>query len=347
MGRGDESGAPAQIAPRGRGGLRGSDGFLPSDETSERGSVTTVFFATVLLTTACKTGETESLGEPGGASHELRAEATGRPVPITALREEPARWDGRQVQGAVVVAAVVDERGLWVETDAKDRLFVVVADTPAFGLDDFVAGQELYLSEATVRTPDSLGSVGSANLADVRQTVGTQPVVLVVEEPDVGLIGWASMARARRAAAWSTYDTDGDNRLTEAEYRAVLDQSQVWDRFDDDGDGRFSSDELVTGTFVTWDVDGDGHVDVDEYRRGWRQWPDHDADWTAFTDWDTDGDGRLSAAEFGTGWERAALYDRYEMGDDELLDADEYTHQTWSGWDVDGDGYVDMWEYPL
>jgi hypothetical protein len=105
---------------------------------------------------------------------------------------------------------------------------------------------------------------------------------------------------------------------------------------------------LVAGTAfaadTSWDTNGDGMIDRDEYNAGMSQ---NDS---TFGAWDSDGDGTLSRGEYETGVQESddpdgfgswdERYSGWDADEDDMLSSDEYSEGLWGTFDADGD---DMW----
>jgi len=105
----------------------------------------------------------------------------------------------------------------------------------------------------------------------------------------------------------ATADTDGDNRVSRAEYldavgRGVVDDPQQYEN---------SIDRIVTALFRALDIDGNGHLDLAELQRMGAAFGHSEQDIvTLFGMLDTDGNGVISVDEL-----TAAVRDFY-YGDD-------------------------------
>ena len=66
-----------------------------------------------------------------------------------------------------------------------------------------------------------------------------------------------------------------------------------------------------------------------------------------FAEWDADGDGRIAFDEFGDAFDSAvgAFYHPWDIGGDNVLDAQEYYHGIFGIYDENADGAMDLQEF--
>ena len=84
----------------------------------------------------------------------------------------------------------------------------------------------------------------------------------------------------RMSAGWvdangnmfTQWDTDNSGDLTEAEFRAGINNSQMYAQWDVNGDNRIDNDEFLKYSYRIWDTDRNGVVDANEYNMRSEHW---------------------------------------------------------------------------
>lgn len=76
------------------------------------------------------------------------------------------------------------------------------------------------------------------------------------------LTGASAAAVAAEPIAW---DTDGDGMLEYAEWDTNYDYDPIYALWDTDKSGSLSNEEFGTGLFNSYDADGDGKLNKEEY----------------------------------------------------------------------------------
>jgi len=308
-----------------------------------------VHVPTLLLLAACaKEDGIGSLSEPDGF-YSLYTEDR-RPVRVESVLGDPKRWDGQRLRGNVEVRDVPTDRGFWIGRPGGDQLFVATVGVPDGARLEIAAGQELYLVEARVETPNQVAPDADQRLdLETASVARTQPAFLVTAESQILVIDPGTQDHPRYPLyTYSMLDADTDHRITRAEFDEHYDDRARFDAWDADGDGSLDAVEWSDGLFLQWDMNRDGFVDVDEYRKGWRIWYESKPDeaWPDYDTWDLDDDTKLSPTELGEAWASLRLYDTFDIDGDKVVLYNEFLDGTWTLWDVDGDGAVDMMEFP-
>jgi len=109
----------------------------------------------------------------------------GEAFPIAAVMDSPGEWEGRTVEGEVVVRSVPTDRGFWVEEDGQRAFFVV--DPEGRESDAHIQqGQRLRISGAKVHR--GLDDLTGQLVAEARQMVEDEPVFFVVDPEDFEIL---------------------------------------------------------------------------------------------------------------------------------------------------------------
>jgi len=121
--------------------------------------------------------------------HELYVEPYADKVKINLrdVRETPAAWDGKRVEGRVAVQRTVTPRGFYLSDLAENELFVIVLDQPDTELVAFESGTELLLEDATIRVPDGFDDKLAPN-AETMAIASEEPAFLVVSQGEVRVV---------------------------------------------------------------------------------------------------------------------------------------------------------------
>ncbi len=80
-----------------------------------------------------------------------------------------------------------------------------------------------------------------------------------------GLRGW-SKSDAVSWGRFATWDADNNRLISRSEFLAQWDQLTVYDEWAVDDDPELGEEEFARGVYATWDSNGDGVVDMIEYR---------------------------------------------------------------------------------
>lgn len=115
---------------------------------------------------------------------------------------------------------------------------------------------------------------------------------------------------------------------------------------DINNNGILDSNEF--GTFVrrSWDMNGDGFIDDSEWNAGTTRWyPTGYNEYKTYTVWDKDRDGRLDSTEFDTVVTTTKLYETWDVNNDKILEDDEYAAKTFSVYDENADGSLNLKEW--
>jgi len=156
--------------------------------------------------------------------------------------------------------------------------------------------------------------------------------------------GAEALTSASTDYAFQQMDADSDQRLSQSELSAGLDQ-YYFSQWDTDDDGVFRDDEVGRGLFGYWDTDASGAIDYDEWTVGIYGWMSPAIEVTTFEDWDADGDQELTATEFTDGMTRMEIYDSFDVDRNGTIDRDELVKHVYTKLDTDGDGFIDYVEW--
>lgn len=105
--------------------------------------------------------------------------------PIAAVMDSPSEWEGRTVEGEVVVREVPTDRGFWVEEDGKRAFFVV--DPEGRESDAHIQeGQRIRITGAKVHR--DLDDLSGQLVSEARQMVDEEPVFFVVDPEDFEIL---------------------------------------------------------------------------------------------------------------------------------------------------------------
>jgi hypothetical protein len=111
--------------------------------------------------------------------------------------------------------------------------------------------------------------------------------------------------------------------------------------------GTLEANEFTTYVYKRWDRDMDGFLSDEEWQLSSVDWyrPYSDVEYKNYTYWDKDGDKRLDTNEFDTLMSETALYSRWDMNGDGILQQDEYASATFAMYDDDKNGQIDLVEW--
>ncbi|MGB4107442.1 MAG: hypothetical protein WBK55_06570 [Alphaproteobacteria bacterium] len=115
---------------------------------------------------------------------------------------------------------------------------------------------------------------------------------------------------------------------------------------DANNNGILDSQEFPRFVYNSWDLDGDGFVEDNEWNANTTLWyPPGYSDYKTYTYWDKDHDGKLDADEFGTVVTTTNLYDTWDADHDSQIDEAEYTGARFRVYDTNDDGALNMQEW--
>jgi len=313
----------------------------------------TASIVSVLAMMACqKDADIQSMGDGNAVYYQLYTgdRDTRESTTLSEIRNNPMTWKGRAVYGNVHVLETPTDRGFWIDSGNGDRLFALIVDTPRDAWKDIDPDQDLYLSQAWVRTPADLDGVPGEPLTEAsRRLAESQPAYLVVDEASLVILSGDKMTKASSDGSgswdWSAFDSDDDDRISRSEYDASF-ATWGYGRYDADGDDEIDDEEWREGLYEDWDANDDGYIDQAEYERSQEAWSHAVVDWPEYTTWDADGDGYVGSTEFADWDGSQTLYATYDVDGDDAIVIDEYASVTWDIWDADEDGYVTVSEYP-
>lgn len=150
------------------------------------------------------------------------------------------------------------------------------------------------------------------------------------------------------ASTFERIDQNGDGRLGfEAFHRGLSEHYYFRQGLDLDGDEIVLQVELATALFELWDRDDDRRVSRAEWADGMAAWFPDRLELQSFESWDLDGDGSLDVIEIGDSGVRHKAFGAYDVDDDGTISTREVSQYLFERWDKDGDGAVDANEWPL
>ena len=118
------------------------------------------------------------------------------------------------------------------------------------------------------------------------------------------------------------------------------------DSTDANQNGILDSNEFGTFVYSRWDMNGDGFIDDTEWGTGTTRWyPAGYSEYKTYSAWDKDGNGRLDSTEFDTVVTTTKLYDTWDVNNDKILEDDEYARKTFSVYDENSDGALNLKEW--
>jgi Ca2+-binding EF-hand superfamily protein len=165
------------------------------------------------------------------------------------------------------------------------------------------------------------------------------------EEPEVETaeVTVVKVQQPKPFESFVTWDKDGDKEVTKEEFEQALQEDPVVSDWDGDGDGELTDVEFENAFYKSWDINGDGIVDIDEYKDGSGAYFRSADAFGTFEDYDNDGDKELKMTEFAD--LSGKVYSDWDGdGDGELTDL-EFRTALYNAWDLNGDGVVDHYEY--
>lgn len=138
----------------------------------------------------------------------------------------------------------------------------------------------------------------------------------------------------------SSWDRDGDRRMSRDEFGTYMSGMSDFDTWDRDRSGWLDEQETTAGIYGTWDADRNGSLDEQEFTRGQGTWYRDDDRFGAFDAWDRNRDGRLDDTEWNAGYADNDIYDGWDADGDDRLYEDELAGGFHGYWDANRDGYL-------
>lgn len=123
-------------------------------------------------------------------------------------------------------------------------------------------------------------------------------------------------------------------------------ETTTYQESDLDANGALGPGEFTTYVYNRWDRDNDGFLSDEEWELSAVDWyRPYDAEYKTYTFWDKDSDGRLDENEFRTLISQTELYNRWDINRNNVLEKDEYAAATFSLYDENNDGEIDLEEW--
>lgn len=138
------------------------------------------------------------------------------------------------------------------------------------------------------------------------------------------------------------WDGNADQQWDREEYNSSMRESGFYGNWQNE-QGEFTQNEFNQGIFRSWDTDGDGYINNDEYTSGNSAF---ETDYgNNFGAWDLNGDGQLDPEEYNSGMNEAGIYGGWDADADGQLNEDEFNDGVFNSWDADRDGNLSSDEY--
>ena len=143
----------------------------------------------------------------------------------------------------------------------------------------------------------------------------------------------------------NTYDGDGDNRLSQAEFEEV--NKSIYYNYDDDADGNITNEEFYRASYREFDSNGDGNINQEEWNTGIGNnagsFGNED-----FTTFDSDADGALNEDEWNDGMSRSnEWYETFDLNQDGNITSEEWNESNFEQWDADKNSFIDEEEFEM
>lgn len=147
------------------------------------------------------------------------------------------------------------------------------------------------------------------------------------------------------AQDFGSFDGDGDNRLSQAEFKEV--NQSIYYNYDDDADGNISNEEFYRASYGEFDYNGDGNVDQEEWNNGISNnagsFGTED-----FATFDTNADGILNEDEWNDGMRFSnEWYNTFDLNMDGNITSEEWNDSNFDQWDANSDSYIDENEFDM
>ena len=134
------------------------------------------------------------------------------------------------------------------------------------------------------------------------------------------------------------YDNNDDGFWDEDEFGSSYEDD--WSTWDADGDGGLNDDEFYDTTYGFADTNNDEGLDESEWSEGYNNLYGDYGNEEDFAEYDTNDDNILDENEWNEGWGDSDWFNDYDANDDELVDDTEWNDGFFGNWDEDNDG---MW----
>lgn len=140
-----------------------------------------------------------------------------------------------------------------------------------------------------------------------------------------------------KATDYAEYDLNSDGMLDADEYGDAY--NEEWSTWDADGDGYLNDNEFYDTAYGWVDADNDDLISENEWNDGYNNLYDDYGTVGDFGEYDINDDGALDDNEWTEGWGDSEWFNDYDANNDELLDNNEWDTGVFSSWDEDGDGF--------
>ena len=145
--------------------------------------------------------------------------------------------------------------------------------------------------------------------------------------------------------AFSDWDTDTNDEITEAEFNEGFGEYGNFGNWDADASGTLDETEFNEGIFDNWDTDGDGVFTENDWNTWSENWFGDNADYGTFDDWDADANNELTATEFNEGFGEYGNYGEWDANADNEIGETEFNEGIFGLWDEDASGTLEEQEW--
>lgn len=145
--------------------------------------------------------------------------------------------------------------------------------------------------------------------------------------------------------SYNEYDANNDGEVTRDEFVQAMDEVDYFEDINDDK--IYNQEDLYVGYYNLWDLDNDGYVDEEEWKKGTELYFDDDDinSIGPYESWDMDRDLRLDEEEFSQGLAKDDYFYGWNIDEDSGITEKEFYRMVFDYWDFNGDGIFSRSEY--
>jgi len=118
---------------------------------------------------------------------------------------------------------------------------------------DYISEEEFYEGYITMMDSDQSGDLGPS-------------------EWDEAFNAYFGGLDYEKDTAFKDWDVNQDGTLTSEEIMSALEETDYYDKWDHNNNDRIDENEFAESTFTTWDTDGDGYVQAEEYSKWYKKY---------------------------------------------------------------------------
>ena len=144
-------------------------------------------------------------------------------------------------------------------------------------------------------------------------------------------------------AAFSDFDENSDNQLDRNEVPNTYQNN--FEEWDADGDGSLNNEEFYGTVFSNTDADDDDGINEEEWTTGLNSMFGNRVEEGDFATFDADGDGILDSNEWNEGFADSEWFQTYDGDDDDMVTETEWDEGLFGDWDTDDDDLINEDEY--